>query len=112
MKQTTNATVDEFEPYLEEGEEFGQVHWLSTGENTPLISGIWRVLPGEVPETFEYNYPTHETIHILEGSVTIDFADGESVTLAAGDLSAVEQGTKSVWRIDRSTTFRKFFVCQ
>ena len=112
MKQKTTVSIDEFEPFLEDGEELGQVHWLSSGQDTPLISGIWRALPGEVPEAFDYDYPMHETIHVLEGKVTIDFADGESVTLVAGDLSAVQQGTKSVWRIDPTTPFRKFFVCQ
>lgn len=112
MTQVSNVDADNFVPFVEDGVTVGQVHWLSDGQASPLVSGIWRALPGEVPEAFEYDYPTHETIQVLEGSVTIEFADGETVTLNVGDIAAVEQGTKSVWKVDSKSTFRKFFVCQ
>lgn len=111
MTQISTIDGGTYEPFVEDGVTLGQVHWLSNGQDSPLVSGIWRALPGEVPQAFDYDYPSHETIHVLEGAVTIEFADGETVTLRAGDIAAAEQGTKSVWKVDPETTFRKFFVC-
>ena len=110
MYHSSIDTTD-YVPFVEDGVTVGSVHWLSDGSQEPLVSGIWRAEPGEIPEAFPYDYPLNETIQVLEGSVTIDFADGKQLVLKTGDVVAVAQGTKSTWSIDPSSTFRKFFVC-
>jgi uncharacterized cupin superfamily protein len=110
MYQSSIDTTD-YVPFVEDGVTVGSVHWLSDGSQHPLVSGIWRAEPGDVPEAFPYDYPFNETIQVLEGSVTIDFADGQQAVLTTGDVVAVAQGTRSTWSIDPSSTFRKFFVC-
>lgn len=106
---SVNAT--DYVPFTEDGVTVGSVHWLAADETTPLVSGIWRAVPGEVPEAFPYNFPMNETIQVLEGNLEIEFADGDKLALGPGDIAAVAQGTPSMWRIDPSSTFRKFFVC-
>lgn len=81
----------------------GEVHWLTEG-----VSGIWRVLPGQLPDEVPYDFVDAETIHVLEGAVHITTDDGETVTLRAGDIAAYPKGVTSTWRFEMP--FRKLFV--
>ncbi|MDR7304082.1 cupin domain-containing protein [Haloactinomyces albus] len=102
MYKTTTDT-ESFEPFLMDGTKAGEVHWI-----TPGVSGIWRVLPGQLPEETPYEFEKPETIHVLEGSVTITTEDGESVDLRPGDIAAYSQGVKSTWHF--RMPFRKLFI--
>lgn len=72
------------------------------------MSGIWRVLPGQLPEQVPYEFTEPETIHVLEGAVHITTEDGETATLRPGDIAAYPRGTRSTWRFEMP--FRKLFV--
>ncbi len=88
------------------GELKGRVHWLrqeGVGEGM-LMAGIFT---GE-PSTFPYEFAGDETLHVIEGRVTIQMENGESVDLKPGDIASYPKGAKSTWKIHEP--FREFFV--
>jgi len=40
-----------------------------------------------------------ETIHVLEGEVTIEIAGGPALTLRPGDLASLPAGLETIWHI-------------
>ena len=101
---------DNWVPFINiRGEVAGSVLWLrnTTVNGLPLQSGIWRLLPGEMPETVPYVFPGHETIHILEGAVTIKIDGQEPVHLEVGDSAYFEANIVSTFTF--TTPFRKLF---
>ena len=40
-----------------------------------------------------------ETIHVLEGEVTIEIAGGPALTLKPGDLASLPPGLETIWHI-------------
>lgn len=102
MEKAT-ADTSEFEPFYVGDVQAGEVHWLAKG-----VSGIWRALPGQVPEEVPYFFEKPEHLHVLEGTVHITTEDGETVTLKPGDVAWYPAGAASIWRFE--TPFRKFFV--
>jgi uncharacterized cupin superfamily protein len=110
---TTTTTVfqsrvdaDSYEPFLYEGEQAGEVHWLrdQPGAGNLLYAGLWRT----GPLTLNYVFGGDETFQVLEGSVSIELEDGKTVDLSEGDIASFTVGTRSIWRVDKS--FKKFFV--
>jgi uncharacterized cupin superfamily protein len=103
---TSNVATEEYEPFLHEGERFGDVHWLRVGSGGDgvLYAGLWTHEPASLP----YVFPGDETFHVLEGEVTIRVDGGESVTLAPGDIASFTKGQSSTWEITKP--FKKFFV--
>jgi uncharacterized cupin superfamily protein len=93
-----------------DGQQVGEVHWLRRDEDAPLtLVGLWRALPGLVPEEYSYDFPGgNETLHVLEGSVRIEVPDEEPMELGPGGIASFRQGTKSDWRLQMP--FKKFFV--
>jgi len=63
--------------------------------------GVWAGLTrftsvdGPVPWTPSQR----ETIHVLEGEVTIEIADGPTLTLKPGDLASLPAGLQATWHI-------------
>lgn len=108
-KSQIDAT--EYEPFLEDGQQLGEVHWLRQSSDVEAVhlAGVWRISPEEAPESFEYPFETEETIHVLEGSVTIDIPGAEPLFLTEGDIASFTKGTASTWSVQ--APFRKFFVC-
>ena len=102
----SSLSTDNYEPFMVGDKQAGEVHWLTTenssGEAT--YSGLWRC----EPMTFDYEFPGDEIIHVLEGVLLIELADGDKVTVSAGDLISFDKGIKSTWTIQKS--FKKFFV--
>jgi uncharacterized cupin superfamily protein len=47
----------------------------------------------------EWTPPQRETIHVLEGEVTIEIADGPALTLRPGDLASLPTGLETIWHI-------------
>jgi uncharacterized protein len=103
---TTNVAAEDFEPFMLEGEQVGQVHWLRTesGGEGVLYTGLWACEPRDIP----YLFPGDETFHVLEGEVHIELAEGGSVDLKTGDIASFTKGQKSTWTI--RAPFKKFFV--
>ena len=102
----SNVGATEYEPFIHEGERFGDVHWLRVGSGGDgvLYAGLWTHEPAEFP----YVFPGDETFHVLEGEVTIETDGGESVTLRPGDVASFTKGQSSTWTI--AQPFKKFFV--
>jgi uncharacterized cupin superfamily protein len=102
----SNIGTSEYEPFVHEGETLGEVHWLrvESGGDGVLYAGLWTHGPGEIP----YVFPGDETLHVLEGEVSIDVEGGESVTLKPGDIASFTKGQSSTWHITQP--FKKFFV--
>ena len=65
------------------------------------VDGIWSGMTritrtnGPMPWT----PPHRETIHILEGHVRIEFADGPDLELSAGDLASLPAGVETTWHV-------------
>ena len=102
----SNIETSEYEPFMNEGEAFGDVHWLRVGSGGDgvLYTGLWTHAPADLP----YVFPGDETFHVLEGEVTIDVEGGDSVTLRPGDIASFTKGQSSTWHITQP--FKKFFV--
>ena len=102
----SNVATTVYEPFLVEGQPFGEVHWLRTtcGGEGQLYTGLWK----HGCATFEYVFPGDETFHVLEGNVRIAMRDGETVSLKPGDLVSFVKGQASTWTI--TVPMKKFFV--
>lgn len=50
---------------------------------------------------FDWEYDVTETCLLLEGEVRVTTADGEEVTVAAGDLVTFPKGLKCRWDVRR-----------
>ena len=100
----------EYEPFIDGDRQLGEVHWLrqDAAESGVVLAGLWKAEEATTPREFDFPFDYEETIHVLEGSVTIDFPNSPSVTLRAGDLASFTKGTTSVWHVQMP--FKKFFV--
>jgi uncharacterized cupin superfamily protein len=109
IKHSKDST-NEFEPFplddVIEGDPQSKVHWLRTEGSTDaaLMSGIFTAQPSR----FNYAFETDETIHLIEGRVTITLDSGEAVTVTAGDIVSFPRGARAVW--DVQEPLREFFV--
>ncbi|HBT83037.1 MAG: cupin [Desulfuromonadales bacterium GWD2_61_12] len=64
------------------------------------------------PPGFWYDQPDHEWVLVLKGHGVIEFADGRTVTLAAGDTLAIPAGTRhrvAATATDRPTVWLAVF---
>lgn len=61
----------------------------------------WPIWEKEVSR-FDWTYDDKETCYILEGKVTVEPENGESVEFGAGDLVIFPQGLNCVWDIKSS----------
>ena len=82
---------------------------MRADEDGGYYAGFWRVPAGEVPGPFDYESELDETIHVLEGALTIEVDGGPTLELRAGDLASFEKGTKTRWTL-REVPFREVFV--
>jgi uncharacterized protein len=74
--------------------------WRS--DDGKLYNGVWHCTPG----VFMLSSPA-ETITLIEGSVTITPEGGEPLTVAAGDVAFIPEGTRARWEVHE--TVRKGF---
>jgi uncharacterized cupin superfamily protein len=89
--------------------------WIISGNPTTRVKDLassprtkvclWDCQPGQ----FRWQYGVFdEAVHILEGSVRVVGADGEELTLNAGDAALFKAGTAALWTVD--TYVRKLAV--
>lgn len=89
-----------------EGELIMRVHEL---RNTVGPEGsVWAGVVTIEPVTIHYTFKGHETIHVLEGEVSITVDDERTVHLGPGDVASFAKGARSTWVV--KTHFREFFV--
>ncbi len=102
----SNTSTNDYEPFMVGDKQAGEVHWLGqvNSSGAPTYSGLWKC----EPLTFDYEFPGDEFIHVLEGKLLIEFADGGEVTLQVGDIASFDKGIKTTWTIQES--FKKAFV--
>lgn len=101
-----SVDVTDYEPFLVGDTAIGEVHWIRDGgaDGTTLAVGLWR----SEPQTFPYPFAADETIHVLEGVLDVELADGTVVALRPGDIASFVKGTESVWTVREP--FKKLFV--
>jgi len=106
MVYQSRSDADSYEPFMVDQSQIGEVHWLrdTAGGDGLLLTGLWRAEPG----TFPYTFAADETFVLLEGSVSIDLENGETVELNEGDLVSFVAGTKATWHVRQPS--KKFFV--
>jgi len=91
---------------IHEGSPQAKVHWLrsSTHGEGQLLTGTFTAQPCSVG----YEFIGDESLHLLEGRVTVEMEGGETVSLGPGDIASFPKGAKSVWHIHEP--MKKFFV--
>ncbi|HEY5337074.1 MAG TPA: cupin domain-containing protein [Rhizomicrobium sp.] len=67
---------------------------------------LWDCTAGQ----FNWIYTVDETVHVIEGSVTVTDMDGSTNTLGAGDIAFFPAGTTAHWHIENYV--RKVAFCQ
>lgn len=97
-----------YKPFLVEGDDTGELSELAGGAG--VRAGVFRVQPGTYPDRtpVPYLFETDEYIWVIEGEVQIEPAEGDVITLRAGDSAYFRQGSESVWTF--RAPFRKFSV--
>lgn len=69
---------------------------------------VWAGIVTIDPVTIHYTFKGHETIHVIDGEVSIT-VDGETtVDLRPGDVASFVKGARSTWEV--KSTLREFFV--
>ena len=93
-------------------------HWITSGRpvarNRVLFRStdksswtmLWDCSAGE----FDWHYSFDETIHFLEGAVTITLEGGNPQSFGPGDVIFFPAGVVAHWKVDRY--IRKLAVCQ
>lgn len=98
----SKVTTEEWEPDPDvPGSDF---HELVHDGN--VWAGLTRFDSVEGPATWTPDQ--RETVHILEGKVRIQIADGPTLELGPGDVASFPPGLEMVW--DVSTPFKEFWV--
>jgi len=100
----TKRGEERFEPDPEVG---GSVHVLR--EDDAVQAGIWSAaVPDDEPSGEAFEFPHHETIYVLTGSVRIQIEDGPLLELEPGDMASFRKGVRSVWY--PSADFSEFWI--
>lgn len=96
-------------PFVEDGHEIGEVHWLvqQARADGVLAAGLWRIDPESGAE-LPYAVHGSETIHVLEGEAVLELSDGRTIELKPGVVLSLPDGFSATWRT--RTPFKKFFV--
>lgn len=68
-------------------------------------AGLTRILTSDAP--IPWTPDQRETIHVLEGSVRIEFEDGSVLELRPGDLASFPAGRSMTWHV--STPFKEMW---
>jgi len=68
-------------------------------------TGVWECAPCRME--FD-DYPFHEMMTVISGSVTLTHADGHAETFTTGDVFFLAKGTQCTWHV--TETLRKFYM--
>ena len=69
-------------------------------------AGLTRITSVDGPIT--WTPEQRETIHVLEGSVRIEIADGPTLELRPGNIASLPAGSATTWHV--TTPFKEFWV--
>src|SRR4249919_3173696 len=88
------------------GAPIARVALLSRSADGTASTYYWDCTAGR----FNWYYSFDETLHILEGSVTLKFPSGESKLVVAGDTVFFPAGAQAEWTVDKY--IRKLAFCR
>jgi len=92
--------------WILEGAPVARVEHLSTSADGTASTYFWDCTAGR----FNWYYSFDETLHILEGSVTLKDPEGNSGRGAAGDIGYFPGGSGAEWTVDGY--IRKLAFCR
>jgi uncharacterized cupin superfamily protein len=106
----SEISPDNWEPFpfeeIHEGDPDGKVHWLRQGSGGDglLLTGMFTAQPCKVG----YEFIGDESLHLMEGEVSVAVEGGDQVDLSPGDIASFPKGARSIWTI--KSPMKKFFV--
>jgi uncharacterized cupin superfamily protein len=92
--------------WIIEGKPVARNALLSTSDDQTATTLIWDCTKGK----FNWYYDFDETVHFLEGSVTIDDGHSPPRTLGPGDVIFFPKGSHAVWTVH--DYIRKLAFCR
>jgi uncharacterized cupin superfamily protein len=91
--------------WVVEGAPLARCRELSRSADGTAITAVWDCTAG----AFNWHFAGDETVHILEGEVTVDDGWGPK-TLTAGDVAFFPAGTWARWEV--ATYVKKLAFCR
>jgi len=105
--QTPNFVAAPIRPsWILAGKPVARVALLSSSADGTASTYYWDCTAGR----FNWYYAFDETLHILEGSVTLKAPSGSSRLVVAGDTIFFPAGSQAEWTIDKY--IRKLAFCR
>ena len=92
--------------WILEGRPVARNSILSRSEDQTACTIVWDCSKGK----FEWHYDFDETVHFIEGSVTIDDGHSPARIYGPGDVLFFPAGSKAVWTVDNY--IRKVAFCR
>jgi len=92
--------------WILEGRPVARMEFLSGSADGTANTYFWDCTAGR----FNWFYAFDETLHILEGSVSLKEATGRSRIVVAGDVVYFPAGSSAEWTVDRYV--RKLAFCR
>ena len=92
--------------WIVDGAPLARNRVLAPGTDRSSWTMLWDCTAG----TFDWHYSFDETVHVIEGSVTVTDANGVSRTLSAGDMAFFPAGVLARWHVEHY--IRKVAFCQ
>jgi uncharacterized cupin superfamily protein len=92
--------------WILEGNPVARIEHLSSSADGTANTYFWDCTAGR----FNWFYSFDETLHILEGSVTLKDPAGTSRLAVAGDIVFFPAGSRAEWAVDRY--IRKLAFCR
>jgi uncharacterized cupin superfamily protein len=89
-----------------EGAPMARIEHLSSSADGTASTYFWDCTAGR----FNWFYSFDETLHVLEGSVTLRFPDGLSRHVVAGDIVFFPKGSRAEWTVE--SYIRKLAFCR
>jgi len=80
-----------------------QIHELVHQDG--VWAGLTRILSDDAP--LQWTPDQRETVHVIEGSVRIEFEAGPSLELGLGDIASFPAGVPMTWHV--STPFKELW---
>jgi uncharacterized cupin superfamily protein len=92
--------------WIREGRPLARFVPLARGRDDLGSTTLWDCTDG----TFDWTFVWDETVHILEGAVTVTLPSGEVHRLTAGSVAFFPAGSSAVWKVEGYV--RKLAVCR
>jgi hypothetical protein len=89
-----------------DGAPLARIEHLSSSADGTASTYFWECTAGR----FNWFYSFDETLHILEGSVTLKYPTGEAHHVVAGDVVFFPKGSQAEWTVEKY--IRKLAFCR